>query len=155
MIEVEYKTIATCDQRVLVCGSTSLADSIATEFLSRDIPTAMHDRTRAETTNLELSGTSIHNLASQGTLNANELLDAAEQSLNGLTLLVNVFCPPAKGAKDHLLAYADELLERCNAAAEKMAASGKPGCIVNQSMLPAIYAGTDLKIKCQSFAVLS
>lgn len=143
MIEIEYKTLATSEQRVLVCGSTSLADTIAQEFISKSIPTVMYDSERASSSIIDVGGNSITNLADRGSLSANDLLAAAEQTLDGLTLLVNVFCPAAVGSKSNLLAYADELMERCNAAADKMVASGKIGCIVNQSMLPAIYAGTD------------
>ena len=143
MIEVEYKTLAIGEQRVLVCGSTSLADSIAQEFVGRNIPTAMHDTDRRASSAIEVSGTSLSNLASRHFASTAELLSAADEALDGLTLVVNVFCPPANGSKVNLLAYADELLERCNATADKMAATGKPGCIVNHSMLPAIYAGTD------------
>jgi NAD(P)-dependent dehydrogenase (short-subunit alcohol dehydrogenase family) len=105
----------------------------------------MHDSFRAGSSTFDIFGSIVSNLASCSTLSAADLVNAAYQSLDGLTLLVNVFCPAAFGSKSNLLAYADELMERCNAAAEKMAASGKPGCIVNQSMLPAIYAGTDFE----------
>lgn len=145
MIEIEYKTLATSEQRVLVCGGTSLTDAIAHEFIGRDIPTVMHDNARAKLSTLNIGGSSVSNLASRGPLTAAELLSAADESLEGLTLLVNVFCPAAVGCKKNLLAYADELMELCNATADKMAASGKPGCIVNHSMLPAIYAGTDFE----------
>ena len=145
MIEIEYKTLATSEQRVLVCGSTSLADTIAQEFVGREIPTVMHDSARAQSASIELGGASIGNLASRGVQSSTDMLAAAEQSLDGLTLLINVFCPAAVGSKSNLLAYADELMDRCNAAADRMAEAGKPGCIVNHSMLPAIYAGTDFE----------
>ncbi len=145
MIEVEYKTLAISEQRVLVCGSTSLADTIAHEFIGRDIPTVMHDQERAGVSAVDMGGCSISNIASHESLSADALLQAAEHELDGLTLLVNVFCPPANGSKSAVLAYADELLDRCNKTADRMAATGRPGCIVNHSMLPAIYAGTDME----------
>ena len=145
MIEVEYKTLAIGEQRVLVCGSTSLADTIAHEFTARNIPTVMHDTLRASAATIEVAGTSISNLAAHESQTSEELLQLADQTLDGLTLMVNVFCPPANGSKSAVLAYADELLNRCNATAERMAASGRPGCIVNHSMLPAIYAGTEME----------
>lgn len=145
MIEVDYKTIELAAQRVLVSGNTSLVEAIGQEFVNRDIPTIVADKDRSDVGVLVIEDVSLSNLASRGPMQTSELLEAAKEAIGEVSIVVNVCCPPANIKRSSLMEYADHLMTICSEAAQKMVASGTHGCIINQCMLPAIYAGTEME----------
>lgn len=145
MIEVEFKNLAITEQRALVYGSTSLSTAIAAELAGRSVSTVLCDAARADEKSIDVNGCAMHNLAATGPMLAQQRLEQARLLNDDVTLLVNVCCPDADRQRESLLSYADDLMSLCSAAAERMAAHGKPGCIINHGMLPAIYAGTPLE----------
>ena len=145
MIEVEFKTVPLTSQRVLIAGSTSLAHAVAQEFVSRSIPTTFSDVEKSSNGTIMVGATEVKNLASIGPLPASDLLQAAQQAIGEVSILVNICAPSPNKKRISLLDYAEDLMTLCTATAERMAERSIPGCIVNHCTLPAFYAGTDLE----------
>lgn len=135
MIEVEYRTLAADQQRVLVHGNSALARGVAEEFLDRGIPTAIADSSSTASEVTLPSGKQVPNLHGSA-----RLLEAAEALVGPLTCFVNLYVPSS--AQPEAGSYAEELRLRNLEAAEYMASRGIFGCIINHCVLPAMYAGT-------------
>lgn len=143
--EAEYRILKAHEQRCAIFGEGSLAEAVAASLRSRKIAAAIVGGNQIRVSRFEddLEVTEVSALPVD--FGSEAVLETVDESLGGLTMMVNLFMPSPETPSSACMLYADALQKRCNSVAEKIAATTRCGAIVNHCALPVMYCGTALE----------